>query len=69
MGLIVWFVTPMFIEMYERGYYAGTAGVIEIPIWPFVLPVVVCGTVTAIQYVLLAGQEFALAFGHRSSSR
>jgi TRAP-type C4-dicarboxylate transport system permease small subunit len=63
MALIVWFVTPMFVEMYQKGYYQGTAGVVEIPIWPFVLPVIVGGTISAIQYVLLAGQEFALAFG------
>ena len=63
MALVVWFVSPMFLEMYQSGYYQGTAGVIEIPIWPFVLPVIVGGTVSAIQYILLAGQEFALAFG------
>lgn len=63
MALVVWFVSPMFLEMYQSGYYQGTAGVIEIPIWPFVLPVIIGGTVSAIQYVLLAGQEFALAFG------
>jgi TRAP-type C4-dicarboxylate transport system permease small subunit len=65
MGLVVWFVIPMFVEMYQRGYYQGTANVIEIPIWPFVLPVIVGGTVSAVQYVLLAGQEFAHAFGSR----
>jgi TRAP-type C4-dicarboxylate transport system permease small subunit len=64
MALVVWFVSPMFLEMYQAGYYQGTAGVIEIPIWPFVLPVIIGGTVSAIQYILLAGQEFALAFGH-----
>jgi TRAP-type C4-dicarboxylate transport system permease small subunit len=65
MLLIVWFVSPMFLEMYQRGYYQGTAGVIEIPIWPFVLPVIVGGVVSAIQYIVLAGQEFALAFGRK----
>lgn len=64
MVLIVWFVSPMFMEMYQNGYYQGTAGVIEIPIWPFVLTVIIGGTASAIQYLLFAGQEFALAFGH-----
>jgi TRAP-type C4-dicarboxylate transport system permease small subunit len=66
MALIVWFVSPMFMEMYQAGYYQGTAGVIEIPIWPFVLPVIVGGTASAIQYILFAGQEFAQAFGRGS---
>jgi TRAP-type C4-dicarboxylate transport system permease small subunit len=64
MAFIVWFVTPMFLDMYNGGYYQGTQGVIEIPVWPFVLPVIIGGTVTAIQYLLFAGREFALAFGH-----
>jgi TRAP-type C4-dicarboxylate transport system permease small subunit len=67
LALIVWFVWPMFVEMYRAGYYKGTAGVIEIPIWPFVLPVVVGGAATAIQYLLFAGREFARAF--RKSAR
>ena len=62
MALVVWFVFPMFLEMYRGGYYQGTAGVIEIPVWPFVLPVIIGGTASAIQYVLFAAQEFALAF-------
>jgi TRAP-type mannitol/chloroaromatic compound transport system permease small subunit len=64
MAFIVWFVTPMFLEMYQQGYYLGTQGVREIPVWPFVLPVIVGGTVSAIQYLLFAAQEFAFAFGH-----
>jgi TRAP-type mannitol/chloroaromatic compound transport system permease small subunit len=63
MALIIWFVSPMFMEMYRGGYYQGTLGVIEIPIWPFVLPVIVGGTASAVQYVLFACHEFALAFG------
>jgi hypothetical protein len=54
----------MFLDMYNGGYYQGTQGVIEIPVWPFVLPVIIGGTVTAIQHLLFAGREFALAFGH-----
>ena len=29
------------------------------------LPVIVGGTISAIQYILLAGEEFALAFGRK----
>ena len=64
MAFVVWFVTPMFLEMYWGGYYQGTLGVIEIPVWPFVLPVIIGGTASAVQYLLFAGREFALAFGH-----
>jgi TRAP-type C4-dicarboxylate transport system permease small subunit len=63
MALIVWFVWPMVLEMYEAGYYKGTANVVEIPIWIFVAPVVVGGATTAIQYLLFAVREFVRAFG------
>jgi TRAP-type C4-dicarboxylate transport system permease small subunit len=63
MALIVWFVWPMFVEMYQAGYYQGTANVVEIPIWPFVLPVVIGGIATVIQYLIFAWDEFTLAFG------
>lgn len=66
MLLIVWFVWPMFVEMYQAGYYQGTAGVVEIPIWPFVLPVIVGGVASIVQYAIFAYEEFALAFGRRS---
>ena len=63
MAFIVWFVSPMFMEMYRGGYYQGTLGVVEIPIWPFVLPVIIGGIASAVQYVLFASDEFTLAFG------
>jgi TRAP-type C4-dicarboxylate transport system permease small subunit len=59
MALIVWYVWPNFIDNYTNGFFRGTAGYVEIPIWPFMLPVIVGGAATAIQYVLLAIQEFA----------
>jgi TRAP-type mannitol/chloroaromatic compound transport system permease small subunit len=63
MALIVWFVWPMFVEMYQAGYYQGTANVVEIPIWPFVLPVIVGGVATVVQYGIFAWEELVLAFG------
>jgi TRAP-type C4-dicarboxylate transport system permease small subunit len=62
MALIVWFVWPMVLEMYQAGYYKGTANVVEIPIWIFVAPVVIGGATTAIQYLLFAVREFVRAF-------
>ena len=63
MFFIVWFVWPMVVEMYQAGYYKGTANVVEIPIWIFVAPVVIGGIATGIQYLLFAGYEFKCAFG------
>ena len=35
MAMIVVYVWPIVREAYEGHYYAGTAGVVEIPTWPF----------------------------------
>jgi TRAP-type C4-dicarboxylate transport system permease small subunit len=69
MAFIVWFVTPMFLEMYREGYYQGTAEVMEIPVWPFVLPVIIGGIATAIQYVVFAIDELAAAAGRPRRKR
>ena len=57
MSMIVWYVVPIFLENYSGNYYKGTAGVAEIPVWPFMLTVVVGAAVAAVQYLLLAYGE------------
>jgi len=57
MALIVWFVFPTFLENYRGNFYKGTAGYIEIPVWPFMLVVLIGATAAMIQYVLLAARE------------
>jgi TRAP-type C4-dicarboxylate transport system permease small subunit len=49
---IVVFVWPIVVEAYRGDYYAGTAGVIEIPIWPFTAVVVVGAAATAVQFLI-----------------
>lgn len=62
MSLIAWYVFPIFAENYRGDYYKGTAGVIEIPVWPFMLVVLIGAAATVIQYLVLAGHEFRWAF-------
>ncbi len=58
MALIVWYVLPILVENYEGGYYKGTGGIVEIPVWPFLAVVVLGAAVSAIQYLLHAWREF-----------
>ncbi len=60
-ALIVWFVWPNFLENYHGGYFKGTTGYIEIPLWPFRGIVVIGAAAAAIQHLLLAWRELALA--------
>jgi TRAP-type C4-dicarboxylate transport system permease small subunit len=53
-GLIVWFVWPIFVANYNGGYYKGTTGYVEIPLWPFMGIVVIGAAAALIQHVLLA---------------
>jgi TRAP-type C4-dicarboxylate transport system permease small subunit len=64
-GLIVWFVIPNFIDNYRGNYFKGTAGYIEIPIWPFQGTVIVGAAATSIQYLLLALRDLKRAIGAR----
>jgi TRAP-type C4-dicarboxylate transport system permease small subunit len=65
MALITLYVWPIFVENYDGNYYKGTAGVIEIPVWPFMLVVLIGATATVLQYAQLAWREFAGALGAR----
>jgi TRAP-type mannitol/chloroaromatic compound transport system permease small subunit len=52
MAIIVIYVWPIVVENYEGGYYSGTAGVVEIPIWPFMAVVVLGAAATAVQFLI-----------------
>jgi TRAP-type mannitol/chloroaromatic compound transport system permease small subunit len=62
MVMIVRFVMPTFLENYYGGYYMGTTKVVEIPVWPFMLIVLIGAVTASVQYLLLAWQEFRQAF-------
>ncbi|MEX2126707.1 MAG: TRAP transporter small permease [Xanthobacteraceae bacterium] len=54
MALIVIYVWPILEENYRHGYFRGTAGFAEVPIWPFYSAIVVGAAITAIQFLLFA---------------
>jgi TRAP-type mannitol/chloroaromatic compound transport system permease small subunit len=58
MVIIVIYVWPLFMLNYRGHYYAGTAGVVEIPIWPFMAIVIIGAAVTAVQFLALARRHF-----------
>jgi TRAP-type C4-dicarboxylate transport system permease small subunit len=62
-ALIAWFVWPLVADAYRGNYYAGTANVIEIPIWPFLAAIIVGAGATVVQFLLLARQQLAIACG------
>jgi TRAP-type C4-dicarboxylate transport system permease small subunit len=64
-ALIAYFVWPLVRDAYLGNYYAGTAEVVEIPIWPFHAAIIVGAVATVIQFLLLAWQQFAVASGTR----
>jgi TRAP-type C4-dicarboxylate transport system permease small subunit len=61
MAIIVIYVWPLVVEHYQGGYYAGTAGVVEIQIWPFIATVVIGAATTAVQFLLDAWRLIARA--------
>lgn len=69
MGFIAWYVFPIFRENYAGDYYRGTAGMIEIPVWPFMLIVLIGAVATIGQYLILAVREFLRAFASAGPGR
>ncbi|HEY7458489.1 MAG TPA: TRAP transporter small permease [Pseudolabrys sp.] len=67
MALIVWFVWPILVNSYVGGYYQGTAGVIEIPTWPFIVAIIVGAAATSAQFLLLAWRALRRASLHESA--
>jgi TRAP-type C4-dicarboxylate transport system permease small subunit len=62
MLMIVIYVWPIVRENYEGGYYAGTAHVIEIPIWPFMAIIVLGAATTMIQFLINSWRNLMLVF-------
>ena len=62
MGLIAWYVVPILWDNYAGDYYKGTAGIVEIRVWPFMAVVILGAAVTVAQYLLHAARDFARAF-------
>lgn len=60
-ALIVWFVWPNFLENYYGGYFKGTTGYVEIPLWPFRAIVIIGAAAASIQHLLLAWRELRSA--------
>ena len=63
MTLIVIFIWPLLEQNYTEGFYAGTAGVVEIPIWPFILSVFIGAAATGFQVFVDALQDLRRASG------
>lgn len=63
MLMIVIYVWPIMRESYAGGFYSGTAGVIEIPIWPFQAIVVLGAATTVIQFTIDALRNLLRACG------
>ena len=63
MAIIVVYVWPIAVENYQGNYYAGTAGVIEIQIWPFMAVIVIGAATTALQFLVHARRSLAIAVG------
>jgi hypothetical protein len=53
----------MFEQNWEHGYFRGTVGFVEIPIWPFMVALIVGSVATVIQFLLLAYSHLRRALG------
>ena len=66
MAVIIYYMWPIVVTHYVEGYYAGTQGVVEIPIWPFMVTVLVGSIATGLQFLFHAWDGFQKARGART---
>lgn len=64
MTIIIVYVWPLLVQDYRGGFYSGTAGVVEIPLWPFKAIIIVGAGVTVLQFLALAWRHFMQARHH-----
>ena len=65
MAIIIRYMWPIVVENYVAGYYAGTANVVEIPIWPFMAAILVGAFATFLQFLIQAWRGVQNARGVR----
>jgi TRAP-type C4-dicarboxylate transport system permease small subunit len=65
MAVIVRYMWPILAENYTGGYYAGTQGVVEIPIWPFMAAILIGAVATCIQFLIQSWLDVQNARGVR----
>ncbi|MEM6498449.1 MAG: TRAP transporter small permease [Pseudomonadota bacterium] len=56
MALIAYYCIPLFQSAYAGGYFFGAPGVFTLPTWPSFAIVVLCATVTALQFLVTSAQ-------------
>lgn len=69
MAIIIRYMWPILAENYSQGYYAGTQGVVEIPIWPFMAAVLIGAIATCLQFIAHAWSDMQSARGRRAVRR
>jgi len=65
--VILWATWPKFSAAWTNNEFIGVQGQFTAPTWPVRLIVLIGGTVTAIQYLLLVWQDLRAAFARRTS--
>ncbi|MGE4164724.1 MAG: TRAP transporter small permease subunit [Xanthobacteraceae bacterium] len=65
MAVIIRYMWPILAENYTGGYYAGTEGVVEIPIWPFMAAILIGAIATCIQFLVHSWLDVQNARGVR----
>jgi TRAP-type C4-dicarboxylate transport system permease small subunit len=62
-GAILAGVYPLFLESYERDYFAGTEGIFSVPLWPLRLLLVICCVTVILVFLKLVWRHLASIVG------
>jgi TRAP-type C4-dicarboxylate transport system permease small subunit len=61
-GAILAGIYPLFVESYQRDYFAGTEGIFAVPLWPLRLLLVICCITIMLVFLKLVWRHLASIF-------
>lgn len=61
-GAILAGIYPLFVESYQRDYFAGTEGIFAVPLWPLRLLLVICCTTIIVVFLKLVWRHLTAVF-------
>lgn len=61
-GAILAGIYPLFVESWQRGYFAGTEGIFTVPLWPLRLLLVVCCATIILVFLKLVWRHLTGVF-------
>lgn len=66
MTVVAWYVWPLLLQNWSQNTYAGTEGDFTLPVWPFILLVIIGSVCCSVQYLRQTWRDLRYLGGDRT---